>query len=159
MKCHLAVVAAVVSGVKRRVFVAADEVTEAALRKADYALGEVLSCTIVKPRNRENWRRAHKLGQLLIENVADFENYTDAHDVIKRLQLETGVCCDETAIRVPNYGIVMHRVPQSMAFDLMEDEDFNKLYAGFAQHIVSTYWPGLGPDEIEQMASLVGMAA
>jgi hypothetical protein len=41
----------------------------------------------------------------------------------------------------------------------MEEGEFQEIYGGFCQHVISTYWPTLTEEEIDQMAGLVGDAA
>lgn len=156
---NLCMVAGIVDGQRRRCFVSADEMTDARLKAKGIQLGEVIGAQLLKDRDPKNWRRAHKLAQLLIENTDDFALYTDAHKVIKRLQLETGIGCEETAIRLDGYGMVMHRQALSLAFDAMEEPDFQEIYDGFAAHIIKKYWPDLDLAAIEDMAGLVGRAA
>lgn len=136
----------------------ADEITRAALRRRKFRIGDVLAADPKKPRNLPAWRRAHRLAQLLIESLDEFEG-GEAHQVLKRLQIETGIGCEELAIRVPGVGMCLQRIPRSMAFDEMDDGEFNEIYAQFCQHVIGTYWPDLTPEQIDQMASLVGMAA
>ena len=113
----------------------------------------------MKPRDPKQWGRAHKLGELLIENIDDFANCPDAHYVLKRLQVETGLGCELMEIRSEAFGIVQQRIPKSLNFGDMDDCEFNEIYAGFCQHIIDRYWPTMTQEEIEQIAKLVGMAA
>lgn len=158
-RINLRLTIALVEGRLRKVFMAADDMAEHQLAKREYKAGDEVGADLKKPRDPVKFRRAHKLGQLLIENADDFAHYTDAHDVLKRLQLESGVWCDETAIRLEGIGMVMHRQALSLAFDEMEDGEFNKGYAQLSQFIITKYWPGLEAWQIEQMAGLVGLAA
>lgn len=138
---------------------AADEMSRHVLRGAKFKVGCEIAADLRRPRNPAAWKRAHALAQLLIENTDDFGSYTDAHAVLKRLQMESGIGCDAILFRVPNAGLIEQRVPLSLSFDRMDDLEFNRVYAGFAQHVIRTYWPTLNEAQIEDMAGLVGMAA
>lgn len=138
-------------------FEPADEISRDVCRKRKYRRGDVVSAEIRKPRDYGQWKRAHKLGQLLAENLDDFTGW-DCHRVLKRLQIETGIGCEEYPIK-SDYGMLMHRVPRSLNFSDMDEGEFQELYAGFCQHVIDRYWPELTQDEIEEMAGLVGLAA
>lgn len=148
-----------INGAKRYCWVAADEFTAERLKRKGYGLGDVVGAEFKKPRDGRNWRRIHKLAQLLIEHVDEFGNYTDPHKVIKRLQLEGNIGCESTAIRIEGLGMVEHRTPVSLAFDAMEDGDFNEIHAQFCQHVINKYWAGLEQYQVMDMERLVGLAA
>lgn len=138
-------------------FEPADDISRDVCRKRKYRVGDILSADVKGARNYVQWKRAHKLGQLLAENIDDFSGW-NCHRVLKRLQIETGIGCDEYPIKT-DYGMLMHRVPLSLAFDEMDEGEFQEIYAGFCQHIIDTYWHDLSHDQINDMASLVGLAA
>lgn len=140
-------------------FRAADYASSVALRSRGFTVGDEVSAELKKPRNAHAWRRAHALGTALIENTDDFESYEDSHAVLKRLQLETGVGCDTILFKVPGVGLIEQRIPLTLAFETMDDGEFNAIYARFARHVIDTYWQGFTPDQVEQTASLVGRAA
>jgi len=139
-------------------FEPADEISRQVCRRRKFRVGDILAADLRKPRSLVQWGRAHRLGQLLLENTDDFIGM-DAHRVLKRLQVETGIGCDEMPIKAPGLGMVIYRIPRTMAFDQMEEGEFQEIYGGFCQHIIATYWPALTEDEIDQMAGLVGSAA
>src|SRR5690606_13433166 len=109
-----------------------------------------------RPRNLTAWKIAHQLGTLLSENLDDFSGL-DAHRVLKRLQIETGIGCELMAIKNPEFGMVHVRIPLSMAFDSMEEGEFQEIYGGFCQHVIDQYWPELDQDQINNMVGLVGL--
>lgn len=136
----------------------ADEMAREELRRRKLRVGDCVSADPRKARNPRAWSRAHKLAQLLIENLDDFTG-KDAHSVLKLLQFEADVGCERMEVNVPGYGIVTQRWPKSMAFDQMEEGEFQQVYAQFCQHIIDTYWNGLTQQQIEQMSNLLGVAA
>lgn len=139
-------------------FAPADELSREVCRKRKYRVGDILSTDMKKPRSYLQWKKAHKLGQLLAENLDEFSGF-DAHRVLKRLQIETGIGCEEMPIKVAGLGMLIQRVPRTLAFDQMEEGEFQEIYAGFCQHVVSSYWPSLTIEAIDDMTKLVGMAA
>lgn len=139
-------------------FEPADQLSQEVCRARKYRVGDILSTDMKKPRSYVQWKKAHKLGQLLAENLDDFAGM-DAHRVLKRIQVETGIGCDEMPIKAEGLGMVIYRIPRSLAFDQMEEGVFQETYAGFCRHIIKTYWQTLTAEEIDEMATLVGMAA
>lgn len=79
--------------------VPADYPTTLRLRSRSYRNGDLVFAEFRKPRNPKFHRLAHALGQLFVENIEAFDG-VDAHDCLKRLQLESGVGCDEVLIRM-----------------------------------------------------------
>ena len=145
--------------VERGALTPADDLTRAALRKMDLHIGDEVRVILVDPRTLERMRRAHKLAALLIQNCEAFAHYTDAHAVLKRLQIESGAGCDETAVCVPNLGMVSHRTPRSLAFDAMDEGEFRMVYASLCRYIGTEYIPGMAPQEIDDMSKLMEIAA
>ena len=122
-----------------------------ALRDMHLGLGEIVHAKIVQPRNPRFFRLAHQLGALIRDNVPSFELLT-SHQVLKRLQFESGVECDDMEMRIPNVGMTTVRVPKSLAFDSMNEADFRHLMTSLCRHVADTYWPDCTPEQVEQMA-------
>jgi hypothetical protein len=140
--------------VEKGALVPADQYAVARLRAKGYAVGDHLLADLRKARNPGYWRLAHSLGLLLIRNVPEFEHYTDAHQVIKRLQLESGVACDSIAIK-GDFGMLEHRVPRSMSFANMDEGEWRETFGGLCNWVRRRYWPELSADQIEQMAEFM----
>lgn len=111
--------------------------------------------TLSKQRSPGYNRLAHQIGTLCRENIEAFEHYTDSHQILKRLQLESGVACEETAIMVDGYGLVTHRVPLSLSFDQMDEGFFRECVSGLCKHIEKKYWHGMEEGAILHMAELM----
>ena len=131
-----------------------DDYTTERLRAKGYHVGDVLSATLTKQRSPGFNRLAHQLGALVGQNIEEFGGL-DAHKVLKRLQIESGVACEETAIKIPGYGMMMHRTPQSLAFDAMDEGEFRECMTGLSRWISTQYWPQMDEDQILNMASLM----
>jgi len=135
-----------------------DDISRQTLRKRGFRVGDVLAADPKKPRSLHNWRRAHKLGQMLVENIEDFQSM-ESHGVLKRLQVEGDIGCEKLAIKLPGFGVVYQNIPLSLNFSDMDDGEFHAIYGQFCQHVIDNYWTSMTPDQIEQMANLVGLAA
>lgn len=131
-----------------------DTNTSAYLRNKGYAIGDVLSAELRKPRNPGFHRLAHALGALLAENLDAFEG-VESHQVLKRLQIEANVGCDEVALNFPGVGPCTYRVPRSLSFESMDDGQFKSVIADMCKHVSKTYWPSLSAEQIESMAELM----
>lgn len=139
--------------------VPADGLAEQQLREKGFQLGDQVNVQISKARNHGYHRLAHAFGQLVVENIDGFEEL-DGHSVIKRLQLETGLECDEMRIQTPE-GAMLARVPRSLSFGAMEQVRFENLMQGLARHVATVYWRDeVDADEVIEMAAqILGTAA
>ena len=130
----------------------ADNFTRQRMREKGYHVGDLVAAELFKIRNPGFNRMGHNIGTLCIRNIEDFNRYTSAHVVLKRLQLESGVGCEETAIKVPGIGMVLHRTAKSISFSDMDDGEFHEVMRGLCRHIAATYWPSMTAERIEEMA-------
>ena len=105
--------------VAKGALVPASELAVQALRNRGYKVGDELSCELRQSRNPGFHNLAHALGQMLLDNLDAFEGL-DAHKVLKRLQWESGVGCEEMGCNVPNVGMMIIRIPMSLSFDAMD---------------------------------------
>lgn len=129
----------------------ADELTVQRLRAKGYSTGDVLSATLKKPRNPRFHRLAHALGQLIADNIEDFEAM-DCHGVLKRLQWEANVGCEAMGVRIPGVGFQPVRIPKSLSFDNMDEGEFHEVMRGLSRYVAEHYWPDLEAWQIEEMA-------
>lgn len=132
-------------------FVPADRSTQLRLREKGFRTGDLVFVEFRRPRNPKFHRLAHQLGWLCTDNIEAFEGM-DPHKVLKRLQLEARVGCDEMAIVVPEVGACLHLIPRSLSYESMDQSEFYEVMQGFCRHISKRYWPGLDPQQIEDMA-------
>ena len=134
--------------------VPADGITAGRLRERGYRVGDVVMAEIRKPRNPGHHRLAHAFGRLLADNLDDFSGL-DAHRVLKRLQWESGLGCDEMGVRMPGAGYVQVRIPQSLSFASMDQGEFEELFRGLCRHVAENYWPELDEEQIADMAQMM----
>lgn len=140
--------------VERGQLVPADDRALQQLRDMKLGIGELVHAKIQQPRNPRFFRLAHRIATLVRQNVDGFA-YLDSHMALKRLQLESGVQCDMMQINVPGFGQAMVKVPRSLSFDSMSEEDFRGMIAGICAYIAEQYWPGCTPEEVERMAEVM----
>lgn len=132
------------------VLMPADGLSQGRLRAKGYGFGEEVFVEMRRPRSPGYHRFAHALGQLIIENLDEFDGL-DAHQVLKRLQIESGAGCDEMGIRVGGQ-MVIHRIPKSLSYESMDEGEFRELMHRLIGYLVRRYWPDCTADEIVQMA-------
>ena len=129
----------------------ADGLAQARLRERGYRVGDILSVALTKPRNPAYHRYAHQLGKLLIENLDEFRSM-NPHDVLKRLQYESGIGCEEAGVQVPGVGLATVRWPKSLSFASMDQGEFEEVLFGLCQHVAEQYWTGLDAEGVAELA-------
>lgn len=129
----------------------ADSFASSQLRKKKFKEGDVVGAVITKLRNPKFNRLVHRIGQLCAQNIEAFTGI-DAHVVIKRLQIEGRIACDEIGVLVPGYGMLIQFIPRSMSFESMDEAEYHDAAKQICRLIAERYWKGLEPDQIEQMA-------
>jgi hypothetical protein len=146
-------------------FVPADAESSAVLRRKRIKRGALVRMIVSRPRDYQQWRRAHQLGTLIAQNIEAFERFqldngrVDSHGALKHLQHLSGVECEDSELDVPGLGKLIVRQPRSLAFDEMDEVQFQAAYAGFCAYLRKTWWPSLSDDQIAEMASLTGDSA
>ena len=169
------------SGVRCAVLVARFATDRRLLKERGYRVGDELRAELSKPRILGQHRKAHLIGQLCVEQLEGFER-EDSHSAIKRLQRESGICCELQTIDaspvveailaaaqtllgaavtkmlravLPEIKTIEVSVPQSLAFDRMEQGAFEQFYRGLCGYVCAEYWPHLTADEVAAMAELM----
>lgn len=151
------------------------------MRERGYKQGDVIRAVLTQPRNNNFHKLVHQLGTLVKRNIEGFENYT-SHEVIKKLQRESGVFCHVSTIDaapvvsailtasesvlgevptkmlsavLPEIKTIELTEPESMAFDSMDEGEFRQLWAGICGYLVTRYWPDLSVEQITEMAEML----
>lgn len=168
--------------VQKGALVPADRHTQERLRAAKLGIGQVVCASIGKVRNEKFHRLAHTFGEIVAQNVEKFEG-VQSHDVLKRLQAESGIGCDVIHVRASEVWGAMAdhaseqaphlkpalqivgtllgdaevpiNVPRSLAFGSMEETEFADVFGGLCRHVVKRYWPGLESWQVEMMAEVM----
>lgn len=144
--------------IKERIFfrihkgalVPADGYASMRLRARNYKLNDIVAVSIHKLRSPGMHRFAHVIGQILAQNIDAFHGM-DAHKILKRLQIEGNIACDEIAADIGD-GMKIYRLPQSLSFDSMDEGEFREVMGKICHFICEKYWPEETPEAIEQMA-------
>ena len=121
------------------------------LKDRKYSKHDLVFVTITKPRNPKFNSLVHAgFAAMLADNLDDFSGLSP-HEVLKRIQLEAGIGCEEIAIDL-NGQVCLYRIPNSLSFESMDEEQFKEVFKRLCQYIADRYWPGLTPEEIEAMS-------
>ena len=122
------------------------------LRSMGLGIGQTIYINVQDKRSAAMNRYLHAIAGICSDNISDFEGM-DAHDVIKRVQVEGDICCKIIMARlIPGMPEIPIRMPQSINFKDMPEGKFRKLVDSFCDHIAQKYWPDLDAETIEKMA-------
>lgn len=153
------------TGVEYGSFVPTHPIDQRLAKERGFRVGREYRAEIKQAREGWQHRLAHKIGQLMVDNVDGWEHLR-SHDALKRLQLEAGVCCETVQIdatpvihavlegcesllgqgaRKVLAGVLpaIETVPvtqaESLAFDDMEQDRFEQLFDGITEHVGQKY--------------------
>ncbi|MDO6385595.1 hypothetical protein [Uliginosibacterium sp. 31-12] len=121
------------------------------LRARSLKPGQIIQAEVFKLRSQGFNRLAHRIGGLVAENVEAFAGM-DSHKALKRLQIESGVACDEVGISVPGFGMCIQKLPRSFGFESMDEAEYRESVKGICRYVASRYWPSVSPEQVEEMA-------
>lgn len=125
------------------------------LKEMNLSFGQMLFFEVTLPRTVEFNGKAHILGKVVSEVIPGFEHF-DAHKVLKRLQIEGNIACEEIAIQIRGIEeLVVQRIPKSLAFDKMDENEFRDVYKQFCDFILEKYWHKIHPANIKKIAPLI----
>ena len=139
--------------VEKGALVPADPFAATQLRERGYKIGQVVQADITMLRTQGFNRLAHLVGGMIAANVAGFEGM-DAHKALKRLQIESGVACEEIGLDVPGFGKCIQKIPRSFSFDSMGEDEYRQAVRGICEYVSRRYWPTVSPEQIEAMAEV-----
>lgn len=108
------------------------------LRERKFHAGREVRAELKQPRNVAFHRLAHAVGHLLVDHVEAFRDLT-AHEALKRVQREAGVCCEPFEIDLGPLGKVQAMQARSLAFDEMEEDEFRGFFEGITAYIAEHY--------------------
>lgn len=124
-----------------------------AMRDRKYHVGSEIRAELKKPRNAQFNRLVHALAKMVAENIDGFP--TDAHDALKRLQRESGICCETVETEIPGLGTLAIKQARSLAFDELDEGEFAEFFKGICDHVSRTYWPHMEPEVIEEQVRMM----
>jgi hypothetical protein len=146
-------------------FYPADQMSRDILRRKRITRGSLVRLVVSKPRDYGQWKKAHQLGTFIAINLEAFDRFqgedgkVNSHGALKHLQFLSGVECDEAHISTPNGEKLLARTARSLAYDEMDEGEFQAAYAGFCQYLIRQFWPDMVERQIEEAASLVGLSS
>jgi len=153
--------------------VPANGIDQRLLRERKFTVGKEIRAELKQSRNPAFHRLAHAVGNLLADNVEAFRDLT-AHEALKAVQLEAGVCCFEREIDatpvisavlaaaeavfgagaakllrtvLPEVRTVKVKEARSLAFDEMAEDEFRGFFEGITAYIAEHY-AGVMLDEV-----------
>lgn len=123
------------TGVEHGAFVPSHPIDQRLAKERGYRVGREYRAEIKQARAGWQHRLIHKIGQMMVDNVEGWEQL-GSHDAVKRLQRESGMCCED--LEIPGTGFIV-RQAESLAFDEMEQDRFEQLFDGITEHIGKQY--------------------
>ena len=142
------------SGAEVGCLVPSSRTDRAILREKGLRNGDRVRLPVRKPRNERFNRLVHGLGTLVSRQVDGFAGKS-AHEVIKILQADSGVMCEPVVYQIAGLGQLTRSEPRSLAFDEMDEGEFQEFWRGICDHLVRTYWPTMDEHAIESMIELM----
>lgn len=146
-------------------FVPSHPIDQRLAKERGFRVGHEYRAEIKQARVGWQHRLIHKIGQQMVENVEGWDHLS-SHDAIKQLQMESGVCCEQSEINakpviaavlavvqqvvgkrtysklaklLPVIETVPVRQAESLAYDEMEQDRFEQLFDGITEHIGKHY--------------------
>lgn len=105
--------------------------------------GDIIRGDMTKPRSITFNNAAHKIADFLIENMEQFESY-EAHNLLKRMQVESDTECEHIYIHVDGVGMILSRQARSFSFDQMGQERYAAAVQKITEHVQRKYWQEFG---------------
>jgi len=135
-----------------RAFVAAHATDKRVCRERKFREGDELRAELKKPRNPKFHRLVMGALQLVLDNQEGLHTIDQLLTIVK---IKLGRV--ESTID-PSSGKVFY-IPESISFDALDDGQFQEFWRDLCRLIVRDYLPSLRPDQIEEMALMMGDAA
>lgn len=153
------------TGEEMGALVPAHDIDRRLLRERGFRRDIPIRAELKQSRNVKFHRLAHAIGNLLADNVEAFAGLS-GHEALKRVQMESGVCCEETEIDatpvisavlaaaeavfgagaakllrsvLPDVRKVTVKHPRSLAFDEMAEDEFAGFFEGITAYIGDHY--------------------
>lgn len=132
----------------------ADALSASRCREAGYKVGDCVMADLRRPRDAGQWRAAHLLAEMVSANIQAFAGM-DAHAIIKGLQLESRLECDEADVITVDGEVVRIIEPRSLSFGSMSQERFAAFWRGLCDHLATNYFSGVDQVELEKMVDMM----
>lgn len=135
-----------------RAFVAAHVTDKRVCKERKYRNGDELRAELKKPRNPKFHRLVMGALQLVLDNQEGLHTIDQLLTIVK---IKLGRV--ETTID-PSSGKVFY-IPESISFDALDESGFHEFWSDLCRLICRDYLPSLRPDQVEDMALMMGEAA
>ncbi len=122
------------------------------MRSRKFHTGAEVRLEVRRKRNANFYRLGHALGKFLVEHTEEFAE-SNAHAAVKRLQTESGVCCDRVAYEIPNLGTVTRVEPHSTSFDDMDEGTWAELWVALVNQ-AARYTHGMTPEALAEFCEM-----
>jgi hypothetical protein len=142
------------TGERRLALVASTQWDQAACRARGFKAKQLVRAVLQRPRNPKFHALAHAMGTIAVNHCEGFEGM-DAHDALKKLQRESGICCEEIEIDLgPALGKVKAQQARSIAFDSLDEAEFSALVHGICDYLTAKYH-GVPPGELSEIIATI----
>lgn len=118
--------------------VPANGIDQRLLRERKFTVGKEIRAELKQSRNPAFHRLAHAVGNLLADNVEAFAGMS-GHEALKRVQMDSGVCCEPMELDLGPLGRVQVKQPRSLAFDELDEAEFKAFFEGITAYIGDHY--------------------
>lgn len=139
-------------------FKPSDEASRQICRSRKLYTGIEVIAYLYQVRSSEQWHKAHGLGCALVEHVEDFHGL-NGHTALKKLQVDGNIACEIETFDLGALGKITRSVPKSLAFDEMDESEFQELYGRMLEYVRMKYWPTLDETGIAGLQRLLGMGS
>jgi hypothetical protein len=124
------------------------------IRERNFKNGDLVRMQVSKATDPHANRTLHALGKMVAANLDAFTGM-EAHAVLKRLQVESGVHCEPISVRLGDEMAIVN-IPLSLSFDDTDDFEFRACAHGLAKFLVQRYWPTVKAEWVlEEMGKMV----
>ena len=135
-----------------------DEASRQICRSRKFYAGIELLGYMYQMRSSENWAKAHGLGQALVEHVEAFHGL-NAHTALKKLQEDGRIAVSVEKVEIKGIGFLERVVADSLAFDEIDEGEFQEIYGRMVEYARVTYWPQLDEAGMQGLQRLLGVGS
>lgn len=120
----------------------------AKLREKKYRVGDLVRADLTKPR----YPRHHRLVFATLRKVVDNLDYElSEHRLLTVLKIKMGRVDD----LIDSATGKVYYIPESIAFDAMEQGEFSEFHREMCRVIARDYLPGMSPAQVAELAEMM----
>lgn len=125
-------------------------------RDRKFRVGQKVLVSFHKLRNWGTDKHAHNIGKLLRNNLDAFSGYHNNHDVLKFLQIEGNIACDQIGGTDKDGNDIIYKIPRSLRHEEMDEDEILQVINKMYQFVSERYWPEMTPEAVQEMAEMFG---